>query len=602
MKKILWLMIFFSFLNIPATFAQKINKDFIDGEVYIKIKKDIPFNFDTLHNTVDINSKLSFLLPLADKYKITKAEASFYFSKSDKLQRTFRIHFKRVELVDLLITEMKHLNQIEYAEKIPIMKMDYTPNDIKDNSTSGQYALYNVHAKEAWDVTRGNFETLIAVVDNAVDIDHPDLSLNVYKARDVANNDNNPRPPDTNPSWNHGTHTSGIACATSDNSTGIASIGFNNGLIAVKATSDIYSGTSTIDYGFEGIAWATSNGANVISCSWGSPNLTLTGEATINDAYDANVVVVASAGNNNNNVFQFPASYDHVLAVASVDKTDTKASSSSYGNWVDVAPPGVTIYSTLPTNQYGVLSGTSMAAPLVAGLCGLVRSVNPGLSNDEVVNDVISTTDNIDIKNPGFEGLLGSGRINAFRAVENILPCNPSINLGAGIYSVPKTESSGTITSANLLADVQILFDAKTLVDLTPGFFVANGRAFHAYIDGCGNTLFSTQYTKSKKSSGINKEGMDVVNNTVSVNSVQVFPNPANKKIEISYQLNQEGNITFTIYNMEGIVVYQGKGEKRLAGKFYTTIDVSNLKAGVYLLKCQTNNTIITSTKIVIIH
>ena len=598
MKKIFWLMMCFILLNTSVTSAQKVYKDFIDGEMYVKIKKDVPFNFDSLHANVDINSKLSFLLPLVDKYKISKAQASFYFSKSDKLKRTFRIHFQKSDLVDLLIAELKRLNQIEYAEKIPIMRIDYTPNDIKDSTNAGQYALYNVHAKEAWDVSRGDFHTMIAIVDNAVDVGHVDLSFNVFKSRDVSDNDDNPRPPNSNPSWNHGTHTSGIACAASDNNTGIASIGFYNSLIAIKATAD-NTADGKIDHGYEGIAWAVANGANVISCSWGGPSFSQTNQNTIDDAYNNNVIVIAAAGNNNDNIIQYPAGYNHVVAVASVDIKDKKAGTSTYGNWVDVSAPGVNIYSTFPANQYGYLSGTSMATPLVAGLCGLIRSINPTLSYDAVVSDVVSTTDNIDALNPGFAGQLGSGRINAFRAVENILPCNPSINLGSGLYSVPKTESSGSITSANILSDVQILFDAKTLVDLTPGFFVANGRALHAYIDGCGNKV-ALGNTKNKSNNIYNQSAKE--NAELNLNSLQVFPNPADKKIDVRYQLKHDADVAFTIYNMQGILVYQSASAKKLAGIFHETINVSKFAAGVYLLKCETNNKVISTTKIVIAH
>ncbi len=602
MKKIIWLIIYLIFLNTPLTFGQKVHKDFIDGEVYIKIKKEVSFVFDTLHNTVDISSRLSFLLPLRDKYKITKAEASFYFSKSDKLQRIFRIHFGKSELVDLLLAELGKLNQIEYAERIPIMRRAYVPNDLQPNNENGQYALYNVKAREAWDVSRGNNQVVVAIVDNAIDIGHPDLSNSIFSSRDVSDNDDDPRPPNANASWNHGTHTAGIACATTDNGIGISSIGFHSVLMAIKATRD---GTTTgeIDHAYEGISWAASHGADVISCSFYGPGFSQTQQNVIDNAFSWNAVVIACAGNNNSNVIQYPAGYNHVVAVASVDINDTKSSGtggSSFGTWVDVAAPGVNILSTLPNNSYGQLSGTSMAAPLVAGLCGLVVSLNPFLTYDEVVNIIVSSTDNINAKNPGFAGQLGTGRINAFRAVELAIKCNPSIGL-AGVYAVPKTESSGTITSANVIYDgSHVIFDAAIRVDLINGFKAFKGSVFRAYIDGCGKTVSSTQFAKSKKISAINSEGASKKDIISPGNSLAVFPNPANKKITARCYVPFESLVTVELYNLAGTKIYQRRAGNKSAGLFKTEIDISGFAPGVYLLKCQINNEIKTA-KVVIV-
>ncbi|CAN5721161.1 hypothetical protein BH10BAC2_BH10BAC2_17850 [soil metagenome] len=606
MKKIILLIIYFIFLSTSLTFAQKVHKDFIDGEVYIKIKKEVPLIFDTLHNKVDISSKLSFLLPLMDKYKITKAEASFYFSKSDKLQRTFRIHFGKSELVDLLIAEIKKLKQIEYAEGIPVMRMNYTPNDLNPNNYSGQYGLYNIHAQEAWDVSRGNNQVVVAIIDNAIDIGHPDLSNSIFSSRDVSDNDDDPRPPNSNASWNHGTHTAGIACATSDNNTGIASIGLHCALMAIKVTAD---GTTTglFDHAYEGISWAASHGADVISCSFGGPGFSQTNQNIIDDAFSRNSVVVASAGNNNNSVIQYPAGYNHVVAVASIDINDIKSSGkdgSSYGTWVDVAAPGVSIFSTLPNNSYGQLSGTSMAAPLVAGLCGLIVSLNPFLTYDEVVNIVVNSTDNIDAQNPGFIGQLGTGRINAFQAVELAIACNPSISLGSGVYSVPKTESSGTIISANVIYNnSQVIFDAATTVNLLPGFKAFNGSVFRAYIDGCGNK-FSSNYSNTKSTehniSGT-KQQKNVLRDLPSSNSLNVFPNPASSTVNLSFTLIQdEKNSVMQVYDMEMRKVKEISLNHLTKGKQKITLNLSSLPSGLYLMILKLSATQLT-TKVVLI-
>ncbi len=602
MKKILAFSICFILFKY-CSFGQTIHKEYLDGEVYMKIKKDVPFVFDTLSNKLDIKSKLPFLVPVMNKYNITKAESSFYFSKSDKLKRTFRIHFNRIEMVDQLISVLKNMNQVEYVEKIPVLRTIYAPNDLLPNQVSGQYALYNIHAREAWDVTRGSRSVTVAVIDNAIDISHPDLAPNVTQSWDIANFDTDPTPPNSNSNWKHGTHTSGIACASTDNGIGIASIGFNCGLMAVKATSDFSSNPKIIDFGYEGIEWAALNGADVISCSWGGES-SITGQITIDDAYNSNAIVVAAAGNDGKNTPYYPAAFDHVIAVAAVGKADGKAGFSNYGSWVDVSAPGISIYSTLPGNTYGTLDGTSMATPMVAGLCGLVRALNPGLSYDQVVSDVINSADNIDAQNPNFIGQLGSGRINAFRAVEAALTCNPSINLGSGVYTTLKTESSGTITSSNTIpSGNQVYFDAAAVVDLLPGFIANANCLFRAYIDGCGNNLGPTY--ESKKLSVKNQAGEVTKDNSsansINVSTVNVFPNPSNGKISIRYRLGNATNVFVSIYNSAGAIVYRAPEIYRLAGTYDMSVDLSGYANGIYLLEFKTHDGVHT-TKVMIEH
>jgi hypothetical protein len=591
MKKIIILSIGSIFLFNLFTFGQKISKDYFDGEIYIKIKNEIPFVFDTLHSAVDVKSRLSFLVPLTSKYDITKAESSFYFSRSDILKRTFRIHFGKSELIDGLITEIKKINQIEYVEKVPIMRTTYTPNDLGTNDAySGQYALYNIHAQDAWDVARGKHSVIVAIVDNAIDINHPDLSANVVSQWDVSDNDANPVPP-VNTGWGHGTHTSGIACAATNNGIGIASIGYDCGLMAIKATPN--SGDPNFVYnGFEGIAWAVSNGASVISCSWGGGASSTTEQNTIDDAYNHNVIVIASAGNNNNSKIQYPAGYNHVVAVAAVDIYDTRASFSCFGNWVDISAPGVGIYSTLPGNQYGSMDGTSMAAPLVAGLCGLIWSLNQDLSYDDVVSDIVNTTDNIDAQNPGYIGQLGSGRINAYRAVEAALPCNPSINLGLGSYFILKTESSGTITSkSTILANTQVTFDAADVIKLLPGFTAGGGSVFHAYIDGCGNRFAINRNNQrtikgDKIVTGQKENNISV--NVSPLNALTVFPNPAKSILNVNIYGLETGQYNLIINDISGKTLKQ-KVINTSGSKTSIQLSISELPAGIYILRVAEN-------------
>jgi subtilisin family serine protease len=571
--------------------GQNIDKDYRDGEVYVKLKDEIPFKFDTAQAEIDIDSKLPFLAAFISKYEISKVRSPFYFAKSDKLKRTFRIYFGSVARADEFVAELQNSSLVEYAEKVPERRIVYTPNDLLPNTygptgsyASGQWGLYDVSAQSAWDIARGS--AIVAIVDNAVDITHQDLKGIVSSSWDVTTNSSNPGPPvdsfARDSEWGHGTHTSGTACAQTNNGTGIASIGFGCKLMAVKTTFDTSPGDE-IDDGDAGITWAYSHGANVISCSWGGGAYSTTEQNIINAAYADNVVVVCAAGNSNTNTLFYPAAYTHVVSVAAVDSGDVKAWFSNYGTWVTVSSPGVNIESTLPGNTYGSWAGTSMATPLVAGLCGLIKSVNPSLTYDQVVSYLVNNTDNINTINPAYSGLLGSGRINAFKAVSAALPCNGTVDLGTGVYSTLVTESSQTITSENTIPDTAtVTLTAATLVHLKTGFVANTGCTFKAYNGSCGGTLRSEEV--ANQTTGIESPA------DASSNDIQIIPNPFNTSFQLSVTVSQDEKASIIIYNTIGAQVKEIGAQQLTAGNNNIAIDLSQFASGVYLVEIKAGN------------
>ncbi|MBK9317779.1 MAG: S8 family serine peptidase [Bacteroidetes bacterium] len=121
---------------------------------------------------------------------------------------------------------------------------------------------------------------------------------------------------------------------------------------------------------------AAQNGAEIINCSWGGLGYSSINQMVCTDAFNMGSILVVAAGNNGNNTPTYPAAYNDVIAVANSTQTDAKNSNSSYGTWVDITAPGTSIFSTIPWGNYGNFSGTSMAAPLVSGLLGLIWSAN----------------------------------------------------------------------------------------------------------------------------------------------------------------------------------------------------------------------------------
>ena len=345
------------------------------------------------------------------------------FKSPGALQKVHRVEFTEIADVAQLIADFETLPFIEYAEKAPLYHLQFTPNDL---STSAQYALDVIEAENAWDINKGSANVVIAIVDNGVNIDHEDLSGNLWvnsgevpgngfdddlngytddvNGYDAADRDGNPNPPAGAPfAFTHGSHCAGIATADTDNGVGIASIGYSVSLMSVKATRDNSDG-NTLSAAFEGVDYALTAGADIISMSFGSSSGLSTWDVLINQAQTQGVLMVAAAGNDNSEDVFFPAGYDYVVSVGATDPNDNRASFSNYGSTIDVMAPGTNILSCLHdgNNNYVQLNGTSMACPLVAGLTGLLLSYDSSFSVQELKQFLASGCDNIDAQNPDF--------------------------------------------------------------------------------------------------------------------------------------------------------------------------------------------------------
>jgi thermitase len=264
--------------------------------------------------------------------------------------------------VPAAVEYFRGLPNVEFAEPNYIGRIAFTPND---PSFGSQYGPQKINCPTAWDLTQGNAGVVIAIIDTGIDAGHPDLAGKLVPGYDFANNDSNPF--DDN---GHGTHCAGIAAVSTNNGIGIAGVGFNCSLMGVKVLNA--SGSGSFSAIANGITWATDNGADVINLSLGGSSGSSTLESAVNYANSRNVVVIAAAGNSNTSSVFYPAGYPVCIAVGSTDQNDNKSSFSNFGSWVDVAAPGSSILSTYPGNRYATLSGTSMAAPHVAGQAGLL--------------------------------------------------------------------------------------------------------------------------------------------------------------------------------------------------------------------------------------
>jgi thermitase len=291
--------------------------------------------------------------------------------------------------------------------------------DIGDGIRPQTTAGADVKARTAWDVTQGDPDVVIAIIDSGVDMTHPELSAKcVSTGRDFVNDDDDA----TDDHW-HGTHTAGVAAADTDNGEGIAGVAWNCRILPVKVTES--DGSGYYSWLIDGIIWATDQGADVINLSLGGDVDDLFLEDACKYAFDHGVVIAAAAGNDSGPVV-YPAAYDaYVLAVAATDYNDAVADFSNFGPEVDVAAPGVYILGPAPQAYVGTgylpylfASGTSEAAPHVAGLAALIKSLKPGLSPADIMNVIRYTADDVNRSAlSGRDDHVGYGRINMERAL-----------------------------------------------------------------------------------------------------------------------------------------------------------------------------------------
>jgi thermitase len=309
-----------------------------------------------------------------------------------------------------LIEFFKGQATVEYAEPnyLYLQNQIDLPNDLLYQEQY-QWNFPVIRTEGGWNITKGMEDTVIAVVDTGVDLDHPDLRKRLTNGYNVI--EDNDFPDDDN---GHGTHVSGIIASETNNREGVAGITWYNKIMPIKAVGVEGYGTS-FDIA-KGIIWAVDHGADVINMSLGNYQTSSLLEEAIHYAYNQNVVLIAAAGNENTSRPSFPASYPQVLSVAAIDYTGGRASFSNYGDYIDVTAPGYQIASTYFNQQYASLSGTSMASPHVAGLAGLILSVNPNLKNREVMDIIENTT--YDLGVPGKDIDFGNGLIDVQRALE----------------------------------------------------------------------------------------------------------------------------------------------------------------------------------------
>jgi subtilisin family serine protease len=362
---------------------------------------------------------------------------------------------------EAVAAQLARLPGVDYAEPdywaSPQGAQAVTPDD---QFYGDQWALPVIRAPEAWSITTGSGNVVIAVIDSGVDLVHPDLrdKLWVNTGETPFNgkdDDGNGKVDDVHgwhffQAWNgqtyesrenghvmddsgHGTHVAGIAAAKANNRQGIAGIAWNSPVMAVKVI-DKTIGLAAYSDVAAGIQYAVDNGALILNISLGGapPSQILCG--AVSGAASRGAIVVAAAGNEDNSVY-YPAACPGALAVGATDRADNSASFSNPGARVDLAAPGVDIYSTwfasgLGAHNYAYLSGTSEAAPHVAAAAALVWARWPALTAEGVKAQLQGSV--VDVGLPGRDDESGWGRLDLAAALaEQVRPVDLRLQAAA---------------------------------------------------------------------------------------------------------------------------------------------------------------------------
>ena len=418
---------------------------YVENELLIKFKESA-----NVRNELDAKNKIE---QIYSKTRVVEAEQLIKQTKDDSLgiTRIYRIKFKEGSNIKDAISKLNRNSNIEYAEPNYLLELSFMPND---PYFSNQWYLHNtgqcinpptcnifgtpdadIDAPEAWDIAITENQIVVAVIDSGVLMTHEDLVgifwenqiemggqsgvdddgngfIDDFYGWDFVENDNNPQD-----ILNHGTPITGIISAQRNNSMGISGICNNCKIMNLKITNTVIF---SMDNAIQGINYAINKNVDIISMSFAFTGHSISFDNVTSTANNQGILMVAGAGNNNWTLPMYPAAYEEVIGVAGTDWDDKRYFSSNYGEWIDISAPARQLYTTRNTGGYVSHQGTSFAAPVVAGVAGLILSKNPTLTKVQVEQILLSNCDNIDAQNPQYIGMLGCGRVNAYRALLGI--------------------------------------------------------------------------------------------------------------------------------------------------------------------------------------
>jgi len=501
-----------------------------------------------------------------------------------------------------------------FADIDPAFQFDFSNSCSNDDDFGDLWGLNNttnpdidINICNAWSITEGNGVN-VAVLDHGIHKTHNDLNDNISS---LSYDTQNGRSPSIFISGSsHGTHVAGIIGAEKDNNLQVVGVAPKSKIMSIS--NPLYVTQSLSEELANGINWAVQNGAHIINNSWGDQ-----GGSYYNDLHSAVLEdAITNALNNGRNglgtilvfasgnrapAIDYPASFhDDALVVGAISSSGNRTNFSGYGNDLDIVAPGKGILSTIQNQGTASLSGTSMAAPHVAGVAALILSVNPNLNVQEV-NTIIeetaqkvgdySYTNTVNKPNGDWNKQMGYGLVNAYQAVLLAQSYNCSDNLSI-TQNVNSGQTDNQQANYNIEAYNTIFsggnanYNAGSSVILKPGFHARSEANFRAFIQNCevsgGTDSFASKkiIKISENSDSENEELESIIIDRSSF--LNIYPNPSNGLFNIQ---SSSKIISYTVKNSFGKQIMFEKSNNQKVN-----IDISRFPVGLYFLSLQIEN------------
>jgi len=356
-----------------------------------------------------------------------------------------------------LVDALAHNPNIAFAELNRYVKPSMTVND---PALSRQWHLSKMQSPSAWDIAVGTGVT-VAVLDTGVYPNHPDLLGKIVVGRNVTAGTLNAS--DTSDIQGHGTWVAGVVTEVTNNATGGASVAPGSQVMPIRIT-DRTDGYASFSDMASGILWAADHGARVANLSYDGAAGSATVASAASYMMSRNGVVVVAAGNDNIDYGYSNSPY--LYTAAATDATDAKASFSSFGNFIDIAAPGTSIYTTNRSGTYSLVQGTSFSTPNVAGVAAVVMAANPLLAPTDVLSVISSTA--VDLGTAGWDRNFGYGRVDQLAAAQKAVTYQPLDTTAPAVSVVSPTAGvtlAGTVGVQIKAVDVSGVKSVALLVN-----------------------------------------------------------------------------------------------------------------------------------------
>jgi thermitase len=371
-----------------------------------------------------------------------EAEQVYRAHGAAKIERLRALNVHRIRVVPSALDAVERAlggrPEVKFVERNHLLLADMATTDPLYPS---QWHLPKIGAAEAWDITQGSAEIVIAIVDTGVDGSHPDLSSNLVPGYNFYDNNTN-----TSDVGGHGTKVAGAAAAVGNNATGVAGVSWDSRIMPIRvADPSGVAYTSTIA---NALTWAADHGARVMNVSFSPVASSSTITSAAQYVRNKGGVVVSAAGNCG--CWEAINENPYLLSVSATDSSDNLTSWSSQGNYVDLSAPGLGILTTTSGGGYASVSGTSFSSPITAGVLALMMAANPSLTPTQLETLLEANAD--DLGAAGWDPSFGYGRVNAYRAVAAAATSIPVADTTPPTATITSPATGSTLTGTVTVA------------------------------------------------------------------------------------------------------------------------------------------------------